>query len=195
MMSESEVLAWLAQPGVGKVCGFFSAGQFDAAKPLSITTPPIAPRWRRWLLTSLALLSLKPLLTACQTATSATASSTITGQTSTSQGQVTIRGRVLDGSTGQGVAGAEIFIGDTPYGAVADAQGNFSFTMSQQWAPVQHDSIALRIQGRPFAFLSQTINVQVLPVPSPLVIHLQRQSEGIVGKTKLHEPPKQPPVK
>ncbi|NVO84911.1 peptidase associated/transthyretin-like domain-containing protein [Hymenobacter terrestris] len=199
-LSEAEVHAWLAQPGVGTVCGLFRAGQFAPSVPAGAVATA-APRWRRWLLTGLALLSLKPLLSSCQNAQSnATAANGATEQAdelaTAPQGQVTIRGRVLDDSTGLAVAGAEIFIADTPYGAVADEQGNFSFTMKQQWEAVQNGLVSLRVSGSPFVFVPQTLSVAVSPAPAPLTVRLQSvPGRGqIMGKVAGHEPPQKPPL-
>ncbi|AII51853.1 hypothetical protein N008_07630 [Hymenobacter sp. APR13] len=198
-MTEAEVTAWLARPAAGSVCGFFRVGQF--APPAAVLAPP-APRWRRWVLTSLALLSFKPLVSSCQT----TAQTTTAGPAPTSQtdaladaptGQVTVRGRVLDDSTGLGVPGAEIFIGDTPYGATTDEQGNFSFVMLQKWAAVQNGSVQLRVQGSPFVFVAQQIAVAVSPAPAPLTVRL-KSIEGrgqIMGRIAQHDPPQKPPLK
>ncbi|SDY27596.1 peptidase associated/transthyretin-like domain-containing protein [Hymenobacter psychrophilus] len=198
-LSEAEVHAWLARPGVGTVCGLFRAGQFAPPVPAGVVAA--GPRWRRWLLTGLALLSLKPLLTSCQNAqSSAAAANGATEQAdelaTAPQGQVTIRGRVLDDSTGLAVAGAEIFIADTPYGAVADEQGNFGFTMKQQWAPVQNGSVSLRVAGSPFVFEPQTLSVAVSPAPAPLTVRLKSvPGRGqIMGKVAGHEPPQKPPL-
>jgi hypothetical protein len=195
-MNEADVTAWLARPATGSVCGFFRAGQFAPAA----TVAP-APRWRRWLLTTLALLSLKPLVSSCQTTPPAsTAGTSPTAQTdalaTAPNGQVTVRGRVLDDSTSLGVAGAELFIGDTPYGAVTDEQGNFSFTMKQQWAPVQQGKVQLRVQGSPFVFETQQVAVAVSPAPAPLTVRLKsRPGRGqIMGKIARHEPPQKPPL-
>ncbi|MFD2785659.1 carboxypeptidase regulatory-like domain-containing protein [Hymenobacter rubripertinctus] len=192
-MTKGEVRAWLARPDAGRVCGFFRAGQF--------APPPAAPRWRRWLLTGLALLSLKPLLTSCQTAkpdpNTATASIEQTDElASAPQGQVTIRGRVLDDSTGRAVAGAEIFLADTPYGAVTDEQGNFLFTMRQQWEAVRNGAVSLRVSGSPFVFEAQTLSVPVSPAPAPLLVRLKsRPGRGqIMGRLMAHEPPRKPPL-
>lgn len=192
-MSEAEVLAWLAQPTAGTICGYFRAGQFAAPTP--------TPRWRRWLVAAVTLLGLEPVLTACQT--TAPTSSTPTGATEQAdthadapQGQVTIRGRVLDDSTGTGIAGAELFIGDTPYGAVTDEQGNFSFTMRNNWSAVQQNSIQLRVQGSPFVHKQQLVSVAVSPAPAPLTVRLESvPGRGqIMGKIVQHDPPQKPPL-
>lgn len=193
-MSETEVVAWLARPTAGTVCGYFRAGQF---------APPPAPRWRRWLLATVALVGLKPLLVACQTSTTASADAGGRGTEQTDataaapNGQVTVRGRVLDDSTGQGVAGAEIFIADTPYGAVTDEQGNFTFTMLEKWAPVQQGQVQLRVQGSPFVFEKQTVAVRTSPAPTPLTVRLKSvPGRGqIMGRIAPHEPPQKPPLK
>lgn len=195
-MTEGEVVAWLARPAAGSVCGFFRAGQFAPAATVSA-----APRWRRWLLTSLALLSFKPLVSSCQSSVpAATSSPAPTSQTDTftaPKDQVTVRGRVLDDSTGLGVPGAEIFIGDTPYGTVTDEQGNFSFVMPQKWAAVQNGTVQLRVQGNPFMLVAQQVPVAVSPAPAPLTVRL-KSVEGrgmIMGRLAPHEPPQKPPLK
>jgi hypothetical protein len=195
-MSEAEVTAWLSRPSAGNVCGFFRAGQFAP------TLPVAQPRWRRWLVTALALLGLEPVLTACQT--TAPQNTPAVGTTeqadataSAPKGQVTIRGRVLDDSTGAGVQGAEIFIGETKYGAVTDEQGNFSFTMPQQWEAVQNGTVNLRVQASPFVFKQQNIGVKVSPAPEALTVRL-KSVEGrgqIMGRIVQHDPPQKPPLK
>ncbi|UOQ66076.1 carboxypeptidase-like regulatory domain-containing protein [Hymenobacter volaticus] len=198
-MSEAEVIAWLAQPAAGKVCGYFRAGQF-AVPPTSPT--PSAPRWRRWLVAAVALLGLKPLL-AADAATGFSSLRAVprpTEQTdahaTAPKGQVTIQGRVLDDSTGLGVPGAEIFIGDTKYGAVTDEQGNFSFTMLQKWAPVQKNSVQLRVQGSPFVHKQQVVPTRISPAPAPLLVRLKSvPGRGkIMGRIMRHDPPMKPPL-
>lgn len=192
-MTEAQVLAWLDQPGTGIVCGFFRARQFAS---------PTVPRWRRWLVATVALLGLKPLLTNEAAAFSplrpiARATEQADAYATAPEGQVTIRGRVLDNSTGLGVSGAEIFIADTKYGAVTDEQGNFSFTMLKSWAPVQKGRIQLRIQGSPFVFKAKMVSVQVSPAPALLSIRLKSIPDRgqIVGEIVHHEPPHKPPLK
>lgn len=192
-MTEPEVVAWLARPAAGTICGYFRAGQFAAPTP--------TPRWRRWLVAAVTLLGVEPVLTACQT--TAPANSTSTGATEQAdthadapKGQVTIRGRVLDDSTGTGIAGAELFIGDTPYGAVTDEQGNFSFTMLSAWSAVAQNTIQLRVQGSPFVHKQQVVPVTVSPAPAPLTVRLESvPGRGqIMGKIVRHEPPQKPPL-
>ncbi|RSK37501.1 carboxypeptidase-like regulatory domain-containing protein [Hymenobacter metallilatus] len=194
-LSEAEIMAWLAQPRTGSICGFFRAGQFApvAAAP--------RPRWQRWILAAVAVLGLKPAVLTAEAATppqpDPTGATEQAGRYAAPKGTVTIRGRVLDDSTGLGVAGAEVFIGDTNYGAVTDAQGNFSFTMPQKWAPVQKNRVQLRVQGSPFEFKRQTVAVAVSPAPRPLIIRLQSvEGRGnIMGKIMRHDPPQKPPLR
>jgi hypothetical protein len=195
-MSEAEVMAWLAQPTAGSICGYFRAGQFTAP-PM-----PSAPRWRRWLVAAVALLGLKPLLAADE----AIAFSPLRAvphpteqahaHATAPKGQVTIRGRVLDDSTGLGVPGAEIFIGDTKYGAVTDEQGNFSFTILQKWAPVQKNSVQLRVQGSTFVYKQQLVSVKTSPAPASLSVRLKSvPGRGkIMGRIMHHDPPMKPPL-
>jgi CarboxypepD_reg-like domain len=194
-MTEAEVYAWLAQPAVGSVCGFFRVGQFAPV------VAPRPPRWRQWILAALAVLGLKPMELVEQAAAAPLPLPSGTTEQADShvvpKGTVTILGRVLDDSTGLGIAGAEIFIGDTKYGAVTDAQGKFSFIMPQHWKPVQQGKVMLRVQGAPFEFESQTLAVAVSPSPQTLTITLKSLKDRgrIMGKIKMHEPPRKPPLK
>ncbi|MBD2713591.1 carboxypeptidase-like regulatory domain-containing protein [Microvirga sp. STR05] len=198
-MTEAEVTAWLARPAAGSVCGFFRAGQFA---PVAAPAPAAQPRWRQWVLAAVALLGLKPLLAMEEAAALSPrrdvprATEQADSHAEAPKGQVTVRGRVLDDSTGLGVQGAEIFIGDTPYGAVTDEQGNFSFTMKQLWAPVQNNLVSLRVQASPFVFVTQQVAVKVSPAPAPLVVRLKSiPGRGqIMGRIAQHEPPQKPPL-
>lgn len=191
-MTEAEVTAWLARPATENVCGFFQVGQF---------TPAAAqiPRWRRWLLAVAAVLSLKPLLLANHAAASTLPSGagpTEQAHDASSQNTVTIRGRVLDDATGEGVVGATIFIGNTKYGTITDAQGNFSFTMRRKWAPVHEGQVQLQVNGVPFEFKPQMVTVALSSNPKPLVITLQSMDGRghIMGKIRPIDPPKKPPL-
>jgi hypothetical protein len=193
-MTEAQVLAWLDRLRTGIVCGFFEAGQF---------APPAVPRWRRWLVAAVALLGLRPLLAADEAAGFSPlrpiprATEQADAHAEAPNDQVTIRGHVLDDSTGLGVSGAEIFIADTQYGAVTDEQGNFSFTMLKSWTPVRKGRVQLRVQGSPFVFKAETVSVEVSPAPAPLSIRLKSiPGRGhIRGRVARHEPPRKPPLK
>ncbi|SES71293.1 peptidase associated/transthyretin-like domain-containing protein [Hymenobacter actinosclerus] len=203
-MSEAQVRAWLAQPGAGRVCGLFRAGHAASA--------PV-PRWRRWLLTGLALLSLKPLLSSCQSAPpesaatsraapipagSATVQASAANATAApaAQDTVVVRGQVLDGAGSRVVAGAELFIGDTPYGTVTDGQGNFRLTLRRQWDPVRDGQLRLRIQGDVFAFEPFELQVPLTPAPPPLTLRLQSVADRgyIMGEPVFSDPPIPPPL-
>ena len=201
-MNETEVRIWLTRPDAGRVCGLFRAGQFAA--------PATVPRWRRWLLTALALLSFKSVLTSCQSAppeSAATSRPALTPADSAAiqasavkapaaQDTVVIRGRVLDGSGSRVVAGAELFIADTPYGTVTDGQGNFSLTLWRQWEPVRDGQLLLRIQGDVFAFEPFEIRIPLTPAPSALTLRLQSVADRgyIMGEPAFTNPPIPPPL-
>jgi hypothetical protein len=192
-MSEAEVTAWLSRPSASNVCGFFRAEQFA-----SVVITPQA-RWRRWLVAAIALLGLEPLLVACQSTAPKNTStiSTPTQQSDTyataSEDQITIRGRVLEDSTDRNVAGAEIFIGETKYGAVADDQGNFSFTMPREWEPVQNGTVVLHVQAGHFTFERLTVEVPITSASAPLVLRLHKYPVAYKGKIAHHNPPRRPP--
>ena len=200
-MSEAEVVAWLARPAAGNICGYFRAEQF--APPLA----PAPPRWRRWLVAAVALLGLKPLLVTQEAAAFSllrpvprtVKTEQADNQAAAPKGQVTIRGRVLDDSTGLGVPNGEIFIGDTKYGATTDEQGNFSFTMPRRWRPVREGRVVLHVQAGHFTFEKLTMTVQLSLAPAPLVLRLQSlpiRGHNVMGKPiPRHDPPQKPPQK
>ncbi|MCR5888003.1 carboxypeptidase-like regulatory domain-containing protein [Hymenobacter sp. J193] len=192
-MTEAEVVAWLAQSQTTNVCGSFRAHQF---KPVA-TSPP---RWRRWLVAAVAVLGFKPLLTGCQTAAPHAQTELGTEQIDASaqvpDNQIIIRGRVVEGSTNQGVAGARVLIGDTEYGAMTDEQGNFSFIMLREWAPVQDGRVQLRIRGSELTYLPQDTLLNTRDAVNSLAIRLARIPDGerVKGLLMRPESPQKPPL-
>ncbi|MBG8554458.1 carboxypeptidase-like regulatory domain-containing protein [Hymenobacter guriensis] len=192
-MTEAEVVAWLAQSRTASVCGSFRAHQFK-------TMPAAAPRWRRWLVAAVALLGFKPLLTGCQTvaphAQTELGTEQIDASAQVPDNQIIIRGRVVEDSTNQGVAGARVLIGDTEYGAMTDEQGNFSFIMLREWAPVQDGRVSLRVRGYEFTYLPQNPIVNIQGTVTPFTVRLGRIPEGdrIKGKLVRSELPRKPPL-
>jgi hypothetical protein len=153
-LSEADILAFLARQGGRPVCANTYASQ---VAPL-----PVA-RWRRWALAGLALLGWQSA-TSCATQppqqppTTAAAPMPATAE---QQQSLTIRGVVLDGANGPGVAGAFVFINDTQYGAVTDENGRFELVLARSWEPVRAGALMLRVKGSPFVFKTQEVAVVV----------------------------------
>ncbi|MBD2723048.1 carboxypeptidase-like regulatory domain-containing protein [Hymenobacter armeniacus] len=189
-MSEAEILALLAARNGQHMC--------VRAHVTQLVSVP-AGRWRRWVVTGLALLGWHPF------AASATeppqvlpvAGTSAIGANATTHRQIVIRGQVLDGDTGMPLPGMYIFINQTRYGATTDASGRFELVLDASWKPVQADSLMLRIEGRPFDFNTQEVQVDLRPVSSPLELMVKMQArEGrghIMGKMIRPVLPVKPP--
>ncbi|GAA4051314.1 hypothetical protein GCM10022409_42600 [Hymenobacter glaciei] len=189
-LSEAEILAFLARQGGRPVCANAYATQ---AAPLPVG------RWRRWALAGLALLGWQSA-TSCATQppqqppTTAAAPMPATAE---QQQSVVIRGVVLDGANGPGVAGAFVFINDTQYGAVTDENGRFELVLARSWEPIRAGALTLRVQGSPFVFKPQEVAVKLPAAGAPVELVVRMESvEGrgqIMGKIRQPEPPVAPP--
>lgn len=190
-LSEAEILAFLARQGGRSVCANAYATQ--------LAPPAPATRWRRWLVAGLALLGWHPLAS-CATkppqAPPATPTAAVTDPAAAHK-QVIIRGQVLDGEKGPGVAGMFVFINQTQYGTTTDENGRFELVLAGSWEPVQAGALTLRIEGRPFDFKSQEVPVNLRTTIQPIELKIKMQSvEGrgqIMGKIRQPEPPVKPP--
>ena len=189
-LSEAQILAFLAGQGGRPVCANAYATQ---VAPLPMT------RWRRWALAGLALLGWQSA-TSCATQppqqppTTAAAPMPATAE---QQQSVVIRGVVLDGANGPGVAGAFVFINDTQYGAVTDENGRFELVLARSWEPMRAGALTLRVQSSPFVFKTQEVPVKLPAAGPPIELVVRMESvEGrgkIMGKIRQPEPPVTPP--
>lgn len=190
ILSEADIVAFLARQGARSVCANAYATQM---------APLQAGRWRRWALAGLALLGWQSA-TSCTTQrpqqppTTAAAPAPVAAE---QQQPVVIRGLVLDGANGPGVAGAFLFVNDTQYGAVTDENGRFELVLAPGWEPVRDGVLTLRVQGSPFVFKPQVVIVKLRPAGSPIELLIRMESvEGrgrIMGKIRQPEPPVAPP--
>ena len=190
ILSEAEILAFLAGQGGRPVCANAYATQ--------VAPPPVA-RWRRWALAGLALLGWQSA-TSCATQPPQqppVAATTPMPATAEQQQSIVIRGVVLDGANGPGVAGAFVFINDTQYGATTDENGRFELVLARSWEPVRAGAITLRVQGSPFVFKTQEVAVKIPAAGPPveLVVRMESvESRGkVMGKIRQPEPPVAPP--
>ena len=189
-LSEAEILAFLARQGGRPVCANAYATQ--------VAPPPVA-RWRRWALAGLALLGWQSA-TSCATQPPQqppTTATTPMPATAEQQQSITIRGVVLDGTNGPGVAGAFVFINDTQYGATTDENGRFELVLARRWEPVRAGALTLRVQGSPFVFKPREVAVKLPAAGPPVELVVRMESvEGrgqIMGKIRQPEPPVTPP--
>jgi hypothetical protein len=185
-MSEAEVLAFLAARRGQPVCAFMAAPAVPAA-PHSFGR---AQGPRRWLLAAMALFSGQPVA-AVRLPSRLPAWDMV--QQNPAQAIITIRGVVLDDSLNVAVAGAPVYIDNTPYGVVTDERGEFSVSLPANWEPVKTGRVTLRIGRQPFALLEKTVVVSVKAdsAPAPLVIRQQSvpQRGFRKGKVNLEGPP------
>ncbi|UOQ52127.1 carboxypeptidase-like regulatory domain-containing protein [Hymenobacter cellulosivorans] len=191
-LSEAEILAFLAQRSGQRVCA--------NAYVTQLAPPPPASRWRRWAVAALALLGWQSVSSCAtqppqQPPTTATASSAT--PTADPQQSVVIRGRVLDGVNGPGVAGAFLFINDTQYGTVTDENGHFELVLASGWAPVRAGQLTLWVQGSPFTFKPKTVPVTTPAAGPPIELLIQMESiEGrgqVMGRVVPPKRPETPP--
>ncbi|UOQ71311.1 carboxypeptidase-like regulatory domain-containing protein [Hymenobacter cellulosilyticus] len=190
-LSEAEILAFLARQGGRPVCANAYATQL---------APPPVSWWRRWALAGLALLGWQSV-SSCATQPPQQPPTTAAAPAPTTAGQqqqpVVIRGQVLDGPQGPGVAGAFLFINDTQYGTVTDENGRFELVLASGWEPVRAGQLTLRVQGSPFTFKPKELPVKVAGSGSPIELLIQMESiEGrgqVMGKIHLPVPPVAPP--
>ena len=189
-LSEAEILTFLARQGGRHVCANAYATQ--------VAAPPVG-RWRRWALAGLALLGWQSAASCAtqppqQPPTTAVAPFPVVAD---QQQPVIIRGVVLDGANGPGVAGAFVFINDTQYGAVTDENGRFELVLAPSWEPVRAGALMLRVQGSPFVFKPQEVPVKLRAAGPPVELVIRMESvEGrgkIMGKIRQPEPPVAPP--
>ncbi|MET4075103.1 carboxypeptidase-like regulatory domain-containing protein [Hymenobacter sp. UYCo722] len=190
ILSEAEILAFLARQGGRPLCANTYA--------TPVAAPPVVG-WRRWALAGLALLGWQSA-TSCATQppqqppTTAAAPMPATAE---QQQSMVIRGVVLDGKNGPGVAGAFVFINDTQYGATTDENGRFELVLARSWEPVRAGALTLRVQGSPFVFKTQEVPVKLPTANAPVELVVRLESvEGrgkIMGKIRQPEPPVAPP--
>lgn len=186
-LSDAEILAHLAQAGSGRVCAMAAPRQL---------TPPVPPRrWSRWLAVVLALLGLRTAAAAAtEAADAAPTPQPLAVPAALGQPRIVIRGQVIDDSLNVPVSGAHIFVGDTPYGAVTDAQGRFELPIPVSRPEVRGGRVRLRINAGAFTFVPQTIDVPVKPTTNPPALTVRLKSipgRGyIMGKVRLVDAPK-----
>ena len=186
-LSEAEVLAYLAQRQGQRVCAAMQA--------------PLVPQHyqrprgpRRWLLAAAALLgwqsvgALPPQLPPGRPAFF---------KSVTNQAHITICGVVLDDSLHIPIRGAKVFIKGTKYGAVTNAQGEFSFSFATDWKLAEKGEFLLEISADAFTFESQLVAVKFKNqlTPAPLTVRLlSLPGRGnIMGRVRLVSPPVPPP--
>lgn len=187
-LSDAEILAHLAGAGARRVCAVVA--------PQQLATPAPRRRWARWLAVALAFLGLRTAAASAADAADPASEPKPLAVPAAELGKplITIRGQIIDDSLNVPVSGAHIFVGDTPYGAVADAQGRFELPIPVDRPEVRGGKVRLRISAGAFTFQAQTIDVAVKPTADPAALTVRLKSipgRGYVkGKARLVAPPK-----
>lgn len=112
---------------------------------------------------------------------------------------LTISGVVLDDSLNVPVAGAALYIADTKYGTVANAQGEFTLTFSTGWKPVRGGFVELQVFSDVFLFKKKVVRLdwRSPAATQPLLVRLasapgRGRSKGILVMMRVL--PVAPPV-
>ena len=112
---------------------------------------------------------------------------------------VTVHGVVLDDSLNVPVPGLFLYLNDTKYGAITDAQGQFTFRFPTGWKPVRGGVLTIKVATAPFTFKMRRVLLdwRTHDLAQPLTLRLA--SAPGRGRPNLHgyvwmAPPVPPPV-
>ena len=121
------------------------------------------------------------------------------GQPGPPEGPIVVRGTALDDSLNVPIPDLWLYLNETKYGAITDAQGNFSFSFPAQWKPVRGGELRIFVvpDGYTFKPLRQLLDWRRYNPAHPLVLRLA--SVPGRGRPHLHgfrlmAPPVPPPV-
>jgi hypothetical protein len=110
-----------------------------------------------------------------------------------------VRGVALDDSLNVPIPGLWIYLNDTKYGAVTDAQGVFTFSFPTGWKPVRGGIVVLKAVPVPFTFkpLRRPLDWRTYDPAQALTLRLAPAPGR--GRPNLHgsivmAPPVPPPV-
>jgi hypothetical protein len=112
---------------------------------------------------------------------------------------VVVRGVALDDSLNVPIPDLWLYLNDTKYGAITDAQGAFSFSFPAEWKPVRGGELRIFVapEGYTFKPLRRRLDWRAYDPAHPLVLRLA--SAPGRGRPNLHgfrlmAPPVPPPV-
>jgi hypothetical protein len=182
-LTQAEVLEYLATRKGQHTCAMLAA----PVTPTHLNRPGGA---RRWLLAAAVLLGWQSV-SALGLPPRPLPKEAVTNDHS----RITIRGVVLDDSLHVPVPGAYVFIQGTKFGAITNAQGEFTLSFTTTWHLAQKGELVLVISAGHFVFHSQEVVVHFATNanPAPLSVRLVRFPGYVVGKIKLIKPPVPPP--
>jgi hypothetical protein len=99
---------------------------------------------------------------------------------------ITISGTAIDDSLNVPVPDLWLYLNETKYGAVTDAQGNFTFSFPAEWKPVRGGELRIFVVpvGYTFKPLRRRLDWRTYDQTHPLVLHLA--SAPGRGRSNLH---------
>ncbi len=112
---------------------------------------------------------------------------------------ITVHGVTLDDSLNVPIPGLFLYLNDTKYGAITDAQGAFSFSFPTGWKPVRGGILTIKVVPVPFTFkyMRVPLNWRTHDPAQPLILRLasapERGRPNMYGSI-LMAPPVPPPV-
>ncbi|WP_325135161.1 hypothetical protein [Hymenobacter sp.] len=114
-------------------------------------------------------------------------------------GPITISGTAIDDSLNVPIPDLWLYLNDTKYGAVTDAQGRFTFSFPAEWKPVRGGELRISVVpvGYTFKPLRRRLDWRTYDPAHPLVLRLAsapgRGRPNLRG-FRLMTPPAPPPV-
>jgi hypothetical protein len=92
---------------------------------------------------------------------------------------VTVHGVVLDDSLNVPIPGLFLYLNDTRYGAITDAQGAFHFSFPTGWKPVRSGTLIIKVMPVPFTFKHKRVPLdwRTHDPAQPLVLRLASAPE------------------
>ncbi len=121
------------------------------------------------------------------------------GQAAPRPETITISGTALDDSLNVPIPDLWLYLNDTKYGAVTDAQGRFTFSFPAEWKPVRSGELRISVVpvGYTFKPLRRRLDWRTYDPAHPLVLRLAsapgRGRPNLRG-FRLAAPPLPPPV-
>jgi hypothetical protein len=112
---------------------------------------------------------------------------------------ITVHGVVLDDSLNVPIPGLFLYLNDTKYGAITDAQGAFNFSFPTGWKPVRGGMLTIKVVPVPFTFkyMRVPLDWRTHDPAQPLILRLasapERGRPNMYGSI-LMAPPVPPPV-
>lgn len=180
-------------PATGHYCATQSTGRvgfihLPRAEGFASKTPHLGLRvWRRGLLAAWALCAWQSAAGQALPAPAATPET------------ITVRGVVMDDSLNVPIPGMWLYLNDTKYGAITDAQGEFTFSFPTAWRPVRGGMLTIKVATIPYTFQPMHVPLDWRTYDSATPLTLRLASAPGRGRPNLHgsilmAPPVPPPV-